>query len=119
MSETTHTTRATDDLIEAREETMRRATEIAARLGVIAIVVAWCLQIIAPFVGIVIWGLIIAIALQSPYDAISRKIGWWFSPRRTIVSLRRPITNSSPLSTNPRSPVRSSPSCSAGPASPW
>ena len=41
----------------------------------IAIVVAWCLQIIAPFVGIVIWGLIIAIALQSPYDALSRKIG--------------------------------------------
>ncbi|MBW2391565.1 MAG: AI-2E family transporter [Deltaproteobacteria bacterium] len=54
---------------------MRRATEIAVRLGAIAIVVAWCLQIIAPFVGIVIWGLIIAVALQGPYDAIARRVG--------------------------------------------
>ncbi|MBW2295433.1 MAG: hypothetical protein JRG94_24470, partial [Deltaproteobacteria bacterium] len=69
MSETTPTPmptpRPANDLSEAREETMRRATEIAVRLGAIAIVVAWCLQIIAPFVGIVIWGLIIAVALQG------------------------------------------------------
>ncbi|MBW2725890.1 MAG: AI-2E family transporter [Deltaproteobacteria bacterium] len=75
MSETTPTPTPANDLSEAREETMRRATEIAVRLGAIAIVVAWCLQIIAPFVGIVIWGLIIAVALQGPYDAIARRVG--------------------------------------------
>ena len=75
MSQTSQTPDTARSLTEAREETMHRATEIAVRLGVIAIVVAWCLQIVAPFVGIVIWGLIIAVALKSPYDAIARAIG--------------------------------------------
>jgi predicted PurR-regulated permease PerM len=75
MSETTPPAGTPNDLAEARAETMRRATEIAVRLGVLAIVVAWCLQIIAPFVGIVIWGMIIAIAATSPYEAMVRGLG--------------------------------------------
>ncbi len=64
-----------DELAEERAETMRRATEIAIRLGVLAIVVGWCLQIIAPFVGIVAWGMIIAIASTSPYEFLVRRLG--------------------------------------------
>jgi predicted PurR-regulated permease PerM len=63
------------ELAEARAETMRRATEIAVRIGVLVVVVAWCLQIIAPFIGIVIWGVIIAIASTGFYEAIARGIG--------------------------------------------
>ena len=63
------------ELMQARAETMRRATEIAVRLGVLTIFVALCLQILAPFVGIVAWGLIIAIAVTGPYEAVVKKMG--------------------------------------------
>ncbi len=72
MSDTAQPQQTPSELVEARAETMRRATEIAVRLGVLAIVVAWCLQIIAPFIGIVIWGLIIAIASRGPYEVVAR-----------------------------------------------
>ena len=64
-----------NEVIEAREETMRRATDIAVRLGALAIIVAWCLTIIAPFVGIVAWGLIIAIAVTGPYESVATTLG--------------------------------------------
>jgi predicted PurR-regulated permease PerM len=75
MTEATPPEGTPDELAEERAETMRRATEIAIRLGVLAIVVGWCLQIIAPFVGIVAWGMIIAIASTSPYEFLVRRLG--------------------------------------------
>src|SRR5210317_1810454 len=38
------------------------ATDIAIRIGVLALLVAWCFQILRPFITPVIWGTIIAIA---------------------------------------------------------
>ena len=55
--------------VHSREETIASATEIAVRLGVLGFVVFWCFQIVAPFVGIVAWGLIIAIGAAAPYEA--------------------------------------------------
>jgi len=75
MSEATPPTIPQSELANARAESMRRATEIAIRLGVIVLVVAWCLQIVAPFVGIVVWGWIIALAMTTPYEALTRAIG--------------------------------------------
>jgi predicted PurR-regulated permease PerM len=54
---------------------MRSAIEIAVRLGVLLLVVVWCLQIVAPFLGIVVWALIIAIAIDGPYQRICRALG--------------------------------------------
>jgi predicted PurR-regulated permease PerM len=39
------------------------AIDIAIRLGVLAVLVAWCFQILRPFVSSIIWGIIIAVAL--------------------------------------------------------
>lgn len=64
-----------NELMQARAETMRRATEIAVRLGVLTIFVALCLQILAPFIGIVAWALIIAIAATGPYESVVKKLG--------------------------------------------
>ena len=41
---------------------MELATDIAIRIGVLALLIAWCFQILRPFITIVIWGAIIAIA---------------------------------------------------------
>ena len=54
---------------------VRGAIEVAVRLGALLLMVIWCLQIVAPFVGIVVWALIIAIAAESPHEALSRVLG--------------------------------------------
>jgi predicted PurR-regulated permease PerM len=59
----------------ASPQLIRSAVEIAIRLGAIALLVGWCLLIIAPFLGVVVWALIIAIALEDFFEALSRRIG--------------------------------------------
>ncbi len=54
---------------------IRMAIEISIRLGAIALLVAACLMIIAPFVSIVIWALIIAIAADGPHEMLTRWVG--------------------------------------------
>jgi predicted PurR-regulated permease PerM len=52
---------------------IRAVTEISLRLGLLFLLIAWCLWILAPFTGVVAWALIIAIATDSPFRALS---GW-------------------------------------------
>lgn len=82
MSEPTSVSSGNAELAAARAETLRRATEVAIRLGVLALVVGWCLQIVAPFVGIVVWGAIIAIGADTPYEAVVR----WLGGRRGVAA---------------------------------
>jgi predicted PurR-regulated permease PerM len=50
------------------------AIDIAIRLGVLALLVAWCFQILRPFISPVIWGIIIAIASYPFYQALNAKL---------------------------------------------
>ncbi|MBY0401146.1 AI-2E family transporter, partial [Myxococcota bacterium] len=59
----------------ASPQLIRSAVEVAIRLGAIALLVGWCLVIVAPFLGIVVWALIIAIALDEPFSALARGLG--------------------------------------------
>lgn len=52
-----------------------QAIEIAIRLGVIFLIMAWCLQIITPFIGLVAWGAIIAVAIYKPFLKLVEKLG--------------------------------------------
>lgn len=51
------------------------AVEVAIRLGAIALLVGWCLVIIAPFLDVVVWALIIAIAADSPFEWLCARLG--------------------------------------------
>jgi len=51
------------------------AIEIAIRLGVIFLILAWCLQILTPFIGVIAWGAIIAVAVYSPFLKLVEKLG--------------------------------------------
>jgi len=51
------------------------AIEIAIRLGVIFLILAWCLQILTPFIGLVAWGAIIAVAIYKPFLKLVDKLG--------------------------------------------
>jgi predicted PurR-regulated permease PerM len=48
----------------------------------IILILGWCLQIVAPFVGIVVWATIIAIAADSPFDRLCA----WCGGRRGLAA---------------------------------
>ena len=52
-----------------------QAIEISIRLGIIFLIVGWCLMILMPFVSVIVWGAIIAIAIYTPFLLLSRKMG--------------------------------------------
>ncbi len=61
---------------------IRTAVEVSIRLGAIALLVFACLTIVAPFVWIVVWALIVAIAADGPHETLSR----WFGGRRGLAA---------------------------------
>ena len=52
-----------------------QAIEIAIRLGVIFLILTWCLQILTPFIGVIAWGAIIAVAIYKPFLKLVDKLG--------------------------------------------
>jgi len=52
-----------------------QAIEVAIRLGLIFLILAWCLKILTPFLSIVVWGAIIAVALNKPFLKLVEKLG--------------------------------------------
>lgn len=53
----------------------RRGVEAAIRVGVIALIVFWSLQIMRPFIGIVMWAVVIAVAIFPVYNALANRLG--------------------------------------------
>jgi predicted PurR-regulated permease PerM len=54
---------------------VRQAIEIAINLGLILIIVAWCLQILSPFVSLLAWAMIIAISVYPLFLKLRERIG--------------------------------------------
>jgi predicted PurR-regulated permease PerM len=46
---------------------MRRATEVTVRLVVIGLLVYWCYLIFRPFLTVLVWGVVLAVALRPAY----------------------------------------------------
>jgi predicted PurR-regulated permease PerM len=55
--------------------TMHRAVEVAIRLGLVFLLAAWCFLIVEPFIIMILWGLIIAIACYPLYAWMTAKLG--------------------------------------------
>lgn len=54
---------------------LRYAIEVTIRLGFLLLLIAWCFRLLYPFSGVIIWGMILAIALAPIYDSLNRKMG--------------------------------------------
>lgn len=54
---------------------IRNALEASIRIGVLLVLVLWCFDIVKPFVTIVLWGVIIAIAVYPSYESLQAKMG--------------------------------------------
>jgi predicted PurR-regulated permease PerM len=52
-----------------------RAVETAIRIGLLVLLVAWCYQIMEPFLVPLVWGMIIAIAAYPGFLRLSRGLG--------------------------------------------
>ncbi len=56
-----------------RPHFMTNALEATIRIGIVLLLALWCFDIIRPFVTTILWGMIIAIALQPTFE---RFAGW-------------------------------------------
>ena len=54
---------------------VRRAVQAAIRIGLLVLLVAWCFQIVRPFLVPVVWGIIIAIAVYPGYRRLEALLG--------------------------------------------
>ena len=61
--------------VEQREEKVKLAIEIAIKVGLIAMVIYLSYLIAKPFMAIVVWGVIIAVALSPLIDSLEKRFG--------------------------------------------
>ncbi len=53
----------------------RRAIEASIRIGLVFLLVLWCFYIIRPFILLVLWGAIIAVAVYPLFERLQAKLG--------------------------------------------
>ncbi len=58
------------------------AIDLATRLAVVGLVIAWCFVLLRPFVAVILWGIILAIALYPVF----LKLQGWFGGRGKLAS---------------------------------
>ena len=58
-----------------RQRALGRATDVAIRLGSLALLVGWCFVIVSPFLLPIAWGAIIAVALHGPFVTLRNRLG--------------------------------------------
>ena len=57
------------------QKSISTSVEVTIRLVFLFILIAWCLNILLPFVAIVLWAVIIAVSVEPIYVGINNKIG--------------------------------------------
>ena len=58
-----------------REEKVELAIEIAIKVGLVVLVVYLSYLIAKPFIAIVVWGIIIAVAISPLIDSLEKRFG--------------------------------------------
>ena len=51
------------------------AIEVSIRLGVLFLLIGWCLWLLYPFAEVVLWGIILAIAASPLFNRLNNRIG--------------------------------------------
>jgi predicted PurR-regulated permease PerM len=63
------------------------SVEAAIRIGVVALIVLWALRILSPFLDIVAWAIILAVAIHPMYVGLARRLGGRTKLSATLVTL--------------------------------
>ncbi len=56
------------------QDNFMKIVDILIRLGFLALLVAWCFQILTPFAGVILWGIILAMALYPVHQSLERRL---------------------------------------------
>ena len=64
------------DIPQDNSEFLNRALEILIRIGAILLLVAWCIQIVRPFLVPVLWGVIITLPAILGYTVFAYRVFW-------------------------------------------
>ncbi len=54
---------------------VEQAIEISIRLGLLLLLAIWCLDILKPFISVILWAAVIAIAMHTPFLKLERILG--------------------------------------------
>jgi predicted PurR-regulated permease PerM len=65
----------------------RRAMEAAIRIGLVVLLVLWCFNIIQPFIMLVLWGAIFAVAIYPLFLKFSAMLGGRQKTAATVITL--------------------------------
>jgi predicted PurR-regulated permease PerM len=63
------------DTTSADRNFQKNAMASFVQIAALVILALWCLRIIAPFVSIILWGMIIAVALYPMHESLAAKLG--------------------------------------------
>ena len=66
---------------------VRRALEASIHIGLVALLIFWCFKIGRPFIQIIIWGIIIAIAIHPIYSRLKSALGGRDRLAATLITL--------------------------------
>lgn len=69
------------------DELIRNAAEITIRLGILLLLLAWCFNILAPFAGVLLWSIILAMAISPVYVSLNKRLGGRSKLTATILVL--------------------------------
>jgi predicted PurR-regulated permease PerM len=61
--------------------------EASIRIGIVALLVGWCFIILQPFILVMVWGIIIAVAIFPAYRFLKNRLGGRSKLAATLVSL--------------------------------
>lgn len=57
------------------EGNVKKAVEVVIRIAVLTLIVGWCFLIMAPFISLIIWAVIIAVTTYPIFNRIKKKLG--------------------------------------------
>jgi predicted PurR-regulated permease PerM len=72
---------------DSTEQFVHKAISAAVRIGVLAVLIVWCFDIVRPFVALVAWAMILAIAIFPVYQRCLNAMGGRVKLTATLVTL--------------------------------
>ncbi len=56
-------------------DVLRLSFDVTISLLLVFFIIAWCLQLLLPFIGLITWGTVIAISVHTPFCALRERVG--------------------------------------------
>ena len=63
------------DTAAADRNFQKNAMASFVQIGALVVLIVWCFQIIAPFISVILWGMLIAVALYPVHSLLATKFG--------------------------------------------